>query len=412
MHLPGAWPGSDEGSGSRGEKAIVLAVMGVTGSGKSTFIKNVTGHEGVSVSSSLSSDTSEVVAYKFQHRGVWYILIDTPGFNGTVRPDNEITTLILSRLKELFAAGTQLNGVIYLHRIIDPRMSGSALRNTRMFRKLVGSNGFKNVVLATTFWDVVTEKVGAARERELRNEREFWGSMVEQGAQMGRLENNRASGLDLIEKMGTQGELMFSVQEEVFHQGETRAETEVPRDQRSEVEQLRRTLEAQRMREENDLRQALQRQESICQRQIELQRLEMEERLAAEQQAKRERQDEELRQADAEFQRQKAEIHLEMERQERRRREQAVEMQRRIEDVRTRGLEAAVVRQRIQAAYTCIGYKAQWPCDKCHGSITAYPLYYREYSVRTPGTFSSAMSPLRPSESAQVEQFELLFLRP
>ncbi|KJZ70208.1 hypothetical protein HIM_10394 [Hirsutella minnesotensis 3608] len=404
MRLPGAWPDSDPESHSHtapaapkqrrrrlarhpssDDKTVVIAVMGVTGAGKSTFIKNVTRQESVSVGESLSSDTSHVAAYELRHKGVRYILVDTPGFNDTDRPDSEITTVILTWLKESLEAGTELNGVIYLHRIFDPRMSGSALRNTRMFRKLIGSDGFGNVVLATTFWGTVLESIGAGREKELRTNPDFWGSMVENGAKMARLQNTRTSGLELLEKMAQQGKFVLDVQDEVVNQGKSVDETEVLREQMAQAEELRRTLKAQRLMEEERLQQQLRRQESARQKQLRREWREIEQRRAAEQRAEKQRQAEERRRAEEQIRREEEELRQELERQERRRREQAAELQRRAKaEEKRRQEEEANIRRRFQAAYTCIGYKAQWPCDKCKGSITAYSSYYREFLSSLP----------------------------
>src|SRR5579862_2518370 len=112
-------------------------------------------------------ETSEVRAYEFIHKGANYILVDTPGFDDSRKNDGEITELILTWLRDSLMQGTRLNGVIYLHRISDPRMGGTAVRNSRMFRKLCGVNAFKNVILATTFWEKVSPADGDRREREL-----------------------------------------------------------------------------------------------------------------------------------------------------------------------------------------------------------------------------------------------------
>jgi hypothetical protein len=68
-----------------------------------------------------------------------------------------------------------LAGVIYMHRISDIRMSGTARRNFTMFRKLCGENALSNVVLVTTMWgNLVDMEEGEARERELQNKDGFF----------------------------------------------------------------------------------------------------------------------------------------------------------------------------------------------------------------------------------------------
>ena len=113
-------------------------------------------------------------------------LIDTPGFDDTNRSDNEVLCEIASWLTTSYTAKVRLNGIIYLHRISDLRMQGSAKKNLFMFKKLCGPDALKNVILATTMWDRVSEAEGAAREKELTSTADFWGWMVSQGSRVHR----------------------------------------------------------------------------------------------------------------------------------------------------------------------------------------------------------------------------------
>jgi hypothetical protein len=60
-----------------------------------------------------------------------------------------------------------LHGVIYLHRITD-RMDANLTRSFKLFKKIFGKNTFKNVVIVTTGWHMITEEEGEWREGELR----------------------------------------------------------------------------------------------------------------------------------------------------------------------------------------------------------------------------------------------------
>jgi hypothetical protein len=73
----------------------------------------------------------------------------------------------------------KLAGILYLHRITDPRMSGSALKNLHVFSGICGMSKMPNVVLATTFWGQVELNTGEQREAELRAT--FWKQMLEEG---------------------------------------------------------------------------------------------------------------------------------------------------------------------------------------------------------------------------------------
>ena len=113
-------------------------------------------------------------------------LIDTPGFDDTNRSDNEVLCEIASWLTASYNAKIRLSGIIYLHRISDVRMQGSAKKNLFMFRKLCGPEALKNVILATTMWDRISETEGKARENELTTTPDFWGWMLSQGSRIHR----------------------------------------------------------------------------------------------------------------------------------------------------------------------------------------------------------------------------------
>jgi len=89
-----------------------------------------------------------------------------------------------------------LAGLLYLHRISDDRMAGSSLKYFRLFEKLCGGDDFGNIILATTMWDEVDERVGTAHERELM--RDFWRPMIEYGASIKRFLYTRESAFEIL----------------------------------------------------------------------------------------------------------------------------------------------------------------------------------------------------------------------
>ena len=138
----------------------------------------------MSITNSLTG-TSTVDVYPCQiSPTVTVYLIDTPGFDDTNRSDNEVLCEIASWLTASYTAKIRLNGIIYLHRISDLRMQGSAKNNLFMFKKLCGQKALKNVILATTMWDRISEAEGEARENELITTPDFWGWMVSQGSKV------------------------------------------------------------------------------------------------------------------------------------------------------------------------------------------------------------------------------------
>ena len=111
-------------------------------------------------------------------------LIDTPGFDDTNVSDAQVLQNIAHWLSMSFKYGIKLSGIIYLHRITDPRMTGSVRRNLLMFKKLCGEKSFSSVVLATTRWSMVDEATGIAHEEELKNTEAFWGHMYKKGSKV------------------------------------------------------------------------------------------------------------------------------------------------------------------------------------------------------------------------------------
>lgn len=79
-----------------------------------------------------------VESYYFKHGNHFVQLIDTPGFDDTHKSDADILQKLSVWLAASYSARTKLTGIIYLHRVSDNRMQGTALMNLGMFKKLCG----------------------------------------------------------------------------------------------------------------------------------------------------------------------------------------------------------------------------------------------------------------------------------
>ncbi|KAF2000625.1 hypothetical protein P154DRAFT_199661 [Amniculicola lignicola CBS 123094] len=203
--------------GVRDAPWAIIAVMGVTGAGKSTFIKSASGDDSVPIGHSLRSCTSELKGYSF-HFGGWNInLIDSPGFNDTFRSESEVLQDIAEWLKDSYQNRQKLSGVVYMHPIKNERMEGSAMRNLKMFRELCGDEPLKNVILVTSFWDQVQQATARMREEELRTTPEFWGRMIGRGSRINRFEG-RESALHIIMSLVNRNPLPFLIQHEMVEE--------------------------------------------------------------------------------------------------------------------------------------------------------------------------------------------------
>ncbi|KAH7094263.1 P-loop containing nucleoside triphosphate hydrolase protein [Paraphoma chrysanthemicola] len=207
------------------ETDVVIAVMGVTGAGKSSFIKNITKREDIQIGHGLTSETSEVTPYVFEGLGRRYVLVDTPGFNDTFESDQSITEKILGWLEASYRAGTKLSGILYLHSIANPRMSGSAFDNLCMFRKLCGNDCLSSVILATTFWDTVLPAEADDRVKKLKEDRLLWGRMVEAGSQIVQLHDDQPSAFDVLSRVSRDVKIVLQAQKEMVDEGKTSGQT-------------------------------------------------------------------------------------------------------------------------------------------------------------------------------------------
>ncbi|KAJ5175212.1 uncharacterized protein N7482_001089 [Penicillium canariense] len=184
------------------KRSIFIAIMGMTGAGKSTFISHCTDAKvAISDPGALHSCTQEVQVYRCKdftpHTNVY--LVDTPGFDDTDRKDTDILKEIATWLTTTYKKEIHLSGILYLHRISDNRMGGCARRNLVMFKKLCGPEGIKSVIFLTTFWEKVDGTDGDNREKTLRTTDEFWGYFVDRGARVQRHWNTDDSAMAAIQ---------------------------------------------------------------------------------------------------------------------------------------------------------------------------------------------------------------------
>ncbi|KAF9653408.1 P-loop containing nucleoside triphosphate hydrolase protein [Thelephora ganbajun] len=210
-------PPRKSASSSKHRKApgppIMIAVMGATGSGKTSFI-NLASRSNLRIGMNLNSCTAEVqLADEFSLDGRRVILIDTPGFDDTSKSDTDILKMIAAFLATTYEKGSKLAGVIYVHRISDKRFTGIAGRNFKMFRELCGDTTLKNVVLVTNMWGEVSRKVGESREDELSGN--FFKPVLDKGAQMVRHHNTAQSAHDIIRMIMKNRPVVLQIQREL-----------------------------------------------------------------------------------------------------------------------------------------------------------------------------------------------------
>ncbi|KAJ3559130.1 hypothetical protein NM688_g525 [Phlebia brevispora] len=204
---------------------IIIAVMGATGSGKSTFINLVSGSR-LAVGQGLKSCTYKVETgqtFDLFDRSV--TLVDTPGFDDTTVSDTDILKMIAVYLSTTYENGHKLSGVIYMHRISDFRVGGIAKRNFNMFRKLCGDDSLKNVVIVTNMWSEVSPERGAAREHELCTDEILFKPVIDKGAEMLRHDNTLQSAQAILWHLVNKRPRALRIQRELVDEGKDITQT-------------------------------------------------------------------------------------------------------------------------------------------------------------------------------------------
>ncbi|KAI0789951.1 hypothetical protein C8Q75DRAFT_133143 [Abortiporus biennis] len=235
-----------------------ILIMGPTGAGKSSFINVVSGSN-LQVGEGLRSCTSSVeLSQEFNLDAFRVTLIDTPGFDDTEKSDMEILEIIASFLAASFERGLILTGVIYMHRISDVRMGGTALKNFRMFKALCGPEASSNVTLVTNMWGDVEQDVAESREHQLITDPEFFHQILHEGARIARHDNTRQSAEDIIRRMLGKTPLTLRIQRELVIEGKDISQTaaciELDREMAEEHSKFRRDIVALEEQKQEALR--------------------------------------------------------------------------------------------------------------------------------------------------------------
>lgn len=195
---------------------MIVALMGATGTGKSTFVQTVAGDrfQTEEIGHQLRSATSDVQALRItfkcgDNRNL--VLVDTPGFDDTHKTDFQILEAIVrwlnnARTKNSGRYGLlrKISGILFLHRITDIRVRGSVTKNLILFQKLCGEDFYSRVILTTTMWpdkddpsyDCMDEIDCWAREEDLK--KKFWKSMIDTGSKVQRFTGTSESAQEII----------------------------------------------------------------------------------------------------------------------------------------------------------------------------------------------------------------------
>jgi hypothetical protein len=184
------------------------------------------------------SPTQAVQIFLDEDEESYVSVVDTPGFDDTNRTDGEILAEITEYLAAQYTLNIPLKGIIYLHRIYDNKMKGSARRYLETFRSLCGEHALKNVILVTTCWDSVRpENLGEALRREQELIDKYWAPMQEKGSYIAQFNGSKESAEALIlELVHGRDSVVLEIQRELVDGHKEVAETEAGRKLKRQLE--------------------------------------------------------------------------------------------------------------------------------------------------------------------------------
>ncbi|KAJ6263220.1 hypothetical protein Dda_1781 [Drechslerella dactyloides] len=181
----------------------VIAIMGETGAGKSSFIKALGGRDGDGnppvIGHTLNSTTKIASWYSAGVGKKGFYILDTPGFDDSYMSDFEILEGLTKELAAIYKDARPLTGIVYMHDISKEKMGKTSHKSLRTFQSLVGETSLKNVVLVTTHWARFFKGAQTLREEELRTT--FWASMLARGSQILRHSGSRRSALRIVKML-------------------------------------------------------------------------------------------------------------------------------------------------------------------------------------------------------------------
>jgi len=190
--------------------ARIIAIIGPTGSGKTTFINTVTGAKN-EVGYRLQTCTKKIEITPYSVRSdLNIVFVDTPGIDEQIGlSESKILDMLSKWLKK--TKHVQLSGIFYLHRISDNRSNehrSTLLANLNLFEELVGKNSLRKVILVTTMWNNAREDESRKMAREIELKEKYWNTMIIKGSRVVRFHRNKESGGEIIDdflKPGNEG---------------------------------------------------------------------------------------------------------------------------------------------------------------------------------------------------------------
>ena len=156
-------------------------------------------------------------------------LIDTPGFDDSRRSDSETLQELAYWLAAAYEQEIQLSGIVYLNRITDNRLRGTAQQGLRALKAMCGNRSLHGVVFATTMWDkFAPEFILKAFKRHEELRKRIHEEMGDNGGQIVALTAGAADALKVVEQIIRRNSRMtLEFQRQLVDEGLELQETDV-----------------------------------------------------------------------------------------------------------------------------------------------------------------------------------------
>ncbi|TDL22515.1 hypothetical protein BD410DRAFT_748191 [Rickenella mellea] len=176
-----------------------IYIMGPTGAGKTSFINAVTQSQ-YTTSSGLRSSTNSLQESTLILHGETITLVDTPGFDDT----RDLSDMAILEMigRSMTQEGNDVVGILYLHRISDNKIGGTATRQFRFLQAICG-DAFWRIILVTTMGDSLPQAMYDERVQELSSSRDWWRRLVEGGSEIMDYDGSHESGVKIVDTLLT-----------------------------------------------------------------------------------------------------------------------------------------------------------------------------------------------------------------
>ena len=250
------------------DDAVVIAVMGLTGAGKSYFIQQATGLD-TGASSSLKSATQKVTPYLLLAGDRKIVILDSPGFDDSERSDAVILQMIASWMTYLYKSGKALVGIIYVQDMLSVRVGRSSRMSMKMFQEMCGVGCLRNVILLLNKCALVPAEVVRSREKEYRED--FWSFMIANGSSVEKFEKD-TNALQIVLSMCYNKPIVTNLALELVELGINLSETSAGKVVCENIEDTRKETQNEMSRTKNELQDAIRNGKQETQRTLEKER--------------------------------------------------------------------------------------------------------------------------------------------